>query len=220
MSARPLADVWQERMIALGATVQAAAAVKQVARLGLVREPATSNVLLASVLELNPASVDAMYLNREELRFGLENLLLQVGPSKNKDMEVTRYVVGILALERRLSRSASQMQQLGQRLQQLHRQKYQFNFADDTIIATMAGIYSDLISPLAKPLRINGHPAILQQPSQQNLIRALLLSGVRNAVLWRQLGGRRRHFIWYQSRIVRTVQQLLKELPLPSEPLS
>lgn len=211
---------WPDRMIALAATVQAAAAVKQVARLGRIREPNAGEVLLASVLELNPASVDAMYPNREDLRLGLESLLQQIGSSRNKDVEITSYVVGMLMLERRLSRSQSHVQQLGQRLQQLHRQKYEFNFANETIIATMAGIYSDLISPLAKPLRINGQPGILQQPSQQNLIRALLLSGVRNAVLWRQLGGRRRHFLWHKQRMVRCVQQLLRELPLPSEPLS
>ncbi len=211
---------WPDRMIALAATVQAAAAVKQVARLGRIREPNAGEVLLASVLELNPASVDAMYPNREDLRLGLESLLQQIGSSRNKDVEITSYVVGMLMLERRLSRSQSHVQQLGQRLQQLHRQKYEFNFANETIIATMAGIYSDLISPLAKPLRINGQPGILQQPSQQNLIRALLLSGVRNAVLWRQLGGRRRQFLWHKQRMVRCVQQLLRELPLPSEPLS
>jgi len=129
-------------------------------------------------------------------------------------------LVGILALERRLSRSDKALQELGQRITQMQRQKHDFQFSDDTIVASMGSTYSDLISPLGQPLKINGKQEFLQQPSNQHLIRALLLAGVRNAVLWRQLGGKRRHFIFNRQRMVRIAQQLLRELREHSEPLS
>lgn len=212
-------DVWYERVVALAALAQAAAAVKQVARFGSVREPHASQILIDSVLNQSPASIAALYPNLSQLRLGLETLLQQIGATRDKDVEVTRYVVGILALERRLQRHANSLNELGKRLQQIHRQRHDFQFADDTVIASMGSTYSDLISPLGPPLKINGKQEHLQQPNNQHLIRALLLAGVRNAVLWRQLGGKRRHFIFSRQRMVRAAQTILRDLREPSEPL-
>ncbi|RZQ56787.1 lysogenization regulator HflD [Pseudidiomarina tainanensis] len=219
MSALPR-DQWFERVVALAALAQAAAAVKQVARFGSIREVNAGRVLIDSVLNQNPESLQTLYPNLSELRLGLESLLQQIGATRDKDVEVTRYVVGMLALERRLTRSAKALQQLSQRITQMQRQKNDFQFSDDTVIASMGSAYSDLISPLGQPLKINGKQEFLQQPSNQHLIRALLLAGVRNAVLWRQLGGKRRHFIFNRQRMVRIAQQLLRELREHSEPLS
>jgi high frequency lysogenization protein len=213
-------DVWFERVVALAALVQSAAAVKQVARFGSVRDQSTTNSLLDSVLNQSPGSISELYPNLADLRLGLESLLQQIGATRDKDVEVTRYVVGILALERRLSRSPQALDTLGQRLQHIHRQRHDFQFAEDTIIASMGGTYSDLISPLGQPLKINGKQEHLQQAANQHLIRALLLAGVRNAVLWRQLGGKRRHFIFSRQRMVRAAQLILRELREHSEPLS
>ncbi|PHR66958.1 high frequency lysogenization protein HflD [Pseudidiomarina marina] len=213
-------DEWFERVIALAALTQAAAAVKQVARFGSIREVNAGRVIMDSILNQNPDSVKAMYPNLSDLRLGLESLLQQIGATRDKDVEVTRYVVGILALERRLSNSSKALQELSQRITQMQRQKNDFQFSNDTIIASMGSTYSDLISPLGQPLKINGKQEFLQQPSNQHLIRALLLAGVRNAVLWRQLGGKRRHFIFNRQRMVRIAQQLLRELREHSEPLS
>lgn len=210
-------NLWYQRVIALAAIAQSAAGVKQVARYGSLREPVASKALFNSVLDQNPVSISAMYPELGSLRLGLQSLLQQIGATRDKDVEITRYVVGMLALERRLSRSPQALQQLGQRLQQLHRQQHDFNFAEDTIIAGMGSTYSDIISPLGQPLKINGKQEFLQQPSNQHLIRALLLAGVRNAVLWRQLGGKRRHFIFNRQRMVRVAQHLLRELPEHSE---
>jgi high frequency lysogenization protein len=219
MSALPR-DQWFERVVALAALAQAAAAVKQVARFGSIREVNAGRVIIDSVLNQNPESLRTLYPNLSELRLGLESLLQQIGATRDKDVEVTRYVVGMLALERRLTRSAKALQQLSQRITQMQRQKNDFQFSDDTVIASMGSAYSDLISPLGQPLKINGKQEFLQQPSNQHLIRALLLAGVRNAVLWRQLGGKRRHFIFNRQRMVRIAQQLLRELREHSEPLS
>lgn len=219
MSALPR-DQWFERVVALAALAQAAATVKQVARFGSIREVNAGRVIIDSVLNQSPDSLQTLYPNLSELRLGLESLLQQIGATRDKDVEVTRYVVGMLALERRLSRSPKALQQLSQRITQMQRQKNDFQFSDDTVIASMGSAYSDLISPLGQPLKINGKQEFLQQPSNQHLIRALLMAGVRNAVLWRQLGGKRRHFIFNRQRMVRIAQQLLRELREHSEPLS
>jgi len=201
---------WQDRSIALAGLVQAAAAVQQVAREGRVRDDDTATVLLESVLELNPASVEATYGDRHRLALGLRMLLQQIGATRDKDVEITRYVVSLLALSRKALRNETIMRELGERLQQVNRQRNDFGFSDDTIVSSLASIYVDLISPLSAPLRINGKPTHLQQRAVQNQIRALLLAGIRAAVLWQQIGGKRRHFIFSRQRMVQATRQLLQ----------
>jgi high frequency lysogenization protein len=41
----------------------------------------------------------------------------------------------------------------------------------------------------------------------QHRIRALLLAGIRAAVLWRQVGGKRRHFFFGKGKIVKIAKQ-------------
>ncbi len=57
------------------------------------------------------------------------------------------------------------------------------------LAARLAKLYSDNISPLRPRIIVEGNPNFLQQPTQVNQIRALLLAAIRSAVLWRQLGG-------------------------------
>lgn len=211
---------WQERVLPLAGVAQAAAAVQQYAREGALRDPQSGKVLFQSVLELTPASTEATYGDRTQLALGLRVLLQQIGSSQAKDVEITRYAVGIIALADRLLKNQKRLAELGARLQHVERQKNEFGFAEDTITASLAGIYSDLISPLLRPLKINGEPTHLQQKTVQNNIRAALLGGVRSAVLWRQNGGQRRNFIFSRQRMVSAAKELLQARTTPPENLS
>lgn len=210
-------DVWEQRVLALAAIAQAAAAVKQVAREGSLRQPAQSQPLIQSVLNQNPESFEALYPHPRDLQWGVEQVLQQIGATRDKDVEITRYVVGILALARRFMKAEKAQQQLGQRIEQLHRQQHDFQFNSDTVLAGMASAYSDFVSPLSQPLKINGKPDYLKQMSVQNQIRAFLLAGVRNAVLWKHLGGKRRQFLLSRQRMVSTAQSLLRTMHEQSE---
>ena len=66
-----------------------------------------------------------------------------------------------------------------------------------------------MISPLGQPIRVNGNPKLLKHEANQHLIRALLLSGVRSAVLWQQVGGKRRQFLLGRKRMLAAVNELL-----------
>ncbi|WP_417683312.1 high frequency lysogenization protein HflD [Pseudidiomarina aquimaris] len=210
---------WQQRVLALAAIAQACAAVKQLARHGQLTEEFERDALLQSVLEQDPESFAAIYGDAGNLKFGLKVLLAQIGATRNKDVEITRYMVGVLALARRFERSTKAVADLGQRIQQLQRQQQQFQFEQETIITGMAGAYSDFISPLGRPLQIHGKPALLQQKNEQNQIRALLLAAIRSAILWRQVGGKRRHFIFSRRRMVATALDLIR-IDNPNRPNS
>ncbi|MDN7123667.1 high frequency lysogenization protein HflD [Pseudidiomarina terrestris] len=208
---------WQQRVIALAAIAQSAAAVKNLARQGKLDPSFQRNALLDSVLVQNPDAFAAIYGDVKNLRVGLRVLLDQLGATRNKDIETTRYMVGVLALARRIQRQPAAFAKLGERIEQLHRQHTQFQFDKETIYTGMASVYSDCISPLGRPLQIHGKPDYLQQQPVQNQIRALLLAAIRSAVLWRQVGGKRRHFIFSRQRMIATAHDLLRVLSSQSE---
>lgn len=203
-----MSDQLFERTMAFAGILQAVAQVQYVARHGDSDKEALA-ASLRSVLVTNPESTSDVYPDKFALRKGYELIVSQLGDAKQKDVEVTRYLVGILALERKLTRSSNAMGMLSERINQVHRQLNHFEITDEQVIANFAGIYSDIISELGPKLQISGNPEFLKRTQTQHKIRALLLSAMRSAVLWRQLGGKRRHLVFSRKTIVDTAMKSL-----------
>jgi high frequency lysogenization protein len=134
------------------------------------------------------------------------------GPNKRKDPDFTRYVISLINLERRLTKQPKKMKLLAEHLAGSERQLHHYSINSETLISSFAGIYSDIISPLGTRIQVTGEPSILKQTHNQHKIRALLLSGIRAAVLWRQVGGKRRTILFNRIKMVNTAKELLTEL--------
>ena len=198
--------------MALAGVVQAAMLVQQLARHGSA-DSAELQVLIDAVLDTDPESTEAVFGGLANLRSGLATLLTQLSAQgSGKDAEITRYVIGLLALERRLAGRPSTLSLLGERLSQAKRMKMLQQGIDDKVIGQLAEIYVELISPLGPRIQVAGNPNLLKTPEVQNQIRTLLLGGLRAAVLWRQLGGRRRHLLLNRKRITDTCRYLLQSI--------
>ncbi|MCE9678323.1 high frequency lysogenization protein HflD [Shewanella sp. AS1] len=190
-----------DRTMAFAGILQAIAQVQRVARHGQGDTDALA-ASLNSILVTNPDNTSDVYRDKAALNQGYQLIVNQLGDDKQKDVEITRYLIGILALERKLSRSSSALGMLAERINQVHRQLHHFAITDDQVIANFAGIYSDIISELGPKIQISGNPEFLKQTLVQQKIRALLLAAMRSAVLWRQLGGKRRHLVFSRKSIV------------------
>lgn len=198
-----------EQTLAFAAICQAAKMVQVIARQGKCDEQQLT-VMLESIINTTPENTLAVYGNDEQnLQLGLVVLEQQLGGSSQvKDPEVTRYIVSMLALERKLAKQSARLNALGDRISDVQRQLQHFELLNDNILANFADIYIKLISPLGARIQVAGEPAILQQSSNQHKIRSLLLSGVRAAVLWRQVGGKRRNLLFSRSKILNCAKQL------------
>lgn len=203
----------KEQTLTLAAICQVAYWVQKLSRSGQIDE-AELTILLNSIMNTSPSSTLDVYGNDlANLKVGLNTLIQHLGnKSKNKDPELTRYVVSLLALERRLSKNNKQMSALGDRIEQCERQLAHYEINSETLISSIASIYSDIISPLGTPIQVAGEPDILKQPLNQHRIRALLLAGIRSSVLWRQVGGKRRNILFARSKIVECAETLLKQI--------
>lgn len=205
-------DKFQETQIALAGVCQSALLVKSLARNGEVSEDAYRTSIQSIVLT-DPDAVIDVYGKLENVKLGLNCLFLQLSGSKGvKDTELTRYIASLLTLERKLTSSSETMSKLSQRIADVKRQATHFDLFDTQIISNLASIYKENVSPLAHKIQVAGNPAVLKQQSVQDKVRALLLAGIRSAFLWRQLGGKRRDIIFKRTKIVRTTEQLIKQI--------
>ena len=204
------------QIIALAGICQALKLVQQVARSTSV-EQADMALILNSIAMINADEPVQIYGGEmKALETGLTLIVDQLGDKPQKDVELTRYIVGVLALERRLNKTPAQLKKLGDKLQHLERQLQHFSITDDNMIANLADIYSDCISSLGGRIQIYGQPELLKQTSVQHKVRALLLAAIRSAVLWRQAGGSRLHFIFKRRKLVAEAKQQLSHLATAS----
>ena len=158
-----------EQTVTLAAICQVAQCVQRLSRHGQIKEQDLS-MLLKSIIETSPSSTLAVYGdNLENLATGLKVISTHLGNnSANKDPEITRYVVSLLSLERRLSKNRKKLNELGDRIEQCQRQLMHYEITSDTLVSSLASIYSDIISPLGTPIQVAGNPEILKQPTNQH----------------------------------------------------
>ena len=106
----------ETQIYALAGLCQAAKLVQKVAR-STDSQQAQLEIILNSVINLNPATpLDIYGGDLTNLREGLQLIIDQLGDTPKKDVELTRYLVGVLALERRLNKNRDNMAELGKQL--------------------------------------------------------------------------------------------------------
>ncbi|HAS6343395.1 TPA: high frequency lysogenization protein HflD [Vibrio vulnificus] len=205
-----MANTLYDRTIAFAGMCQAVALVQQIARNGHCDQDAFETSIKA-ILNTNPANTLDVFGNESKLKLGLECLVKGID-STPTGSEVTRYLISLMALERKLMGRNDAMSQLGDRIQMVQRQTEHYDLFEEQMISNVASIYLDVISPIGPRIQVTGTPTVLQQTSNQHKVRALLLSGIRSAVLWRQVGGRRRHLIFGRKKMVEQAQILLARM--------
>jgi high frequency lysogenization protein len=70
-------------------------------------------------------------------------------------------------------------------------------------------LYSATISKISPRIVVNGKPQFLQNQRTVDWVRTLLLTGLRSATLWSQLGGGRFELMFGRKKIMREAQSLL-----------
>lgn len=199
-----------DRAIALAGTLQAADLVRSIARRGQAN-PEEVDTCLNSLLKIDAASSIEIYGDTRQLRSGLQLLEKQLGnPS---DMELTRYAIALLGLERKLSQRSDLLKAIGISLEEIVQNLPHFPINHSNTIARFADIYLKNISTLSPRIMVNGVQVHLNNPENANRIRALLLAGVRAATLWRQSGGTRLTLLLRRNPLLRETRVLLANIP-------
>lgn len=200
----------EEQTLALASIFQAARLVQQIARNGQA-SGAAIEASLESLFKIDSNSVIEVFGSPAAMTLGLKCLREQLsGDSSKQDMEITRYVISLLHLEKKLSKSSTMLDQITQGLEKTRNQMSYFDLTHENVLASLGGLYQDTISQLTPRILVQGEQNYLSQASNANKIRALLLSGIRAAVLWRQCGGSRLRLLFGRKNYLIDAENILK----------
>lgn len=205
-----MAKNYYDITLALAGICQSARLVQQLAHGGQCDREGMM-VSLKSILETNPASTLDVFGGQESnLKIGLETLMGVLNANRQgPGAELTRYTLSLMVLERKLNAQKSAMNTLGERIDQLDRQLAHYDLESETLLSSLASIYVDVVSPLGPRIQVTGSPTILQSPQVQARVRAVLLAGIRSAVLWHQVGGGRLQLMFFRNRLFQQAKNIL-----------
>lgn len=206
-------DKYTNITIALAGIFQSCALIKQLAWTGKCDvESFTTSIY--SLLQTNPNSVIDVYQDISKLSLGLKTLISFFNNNlyykDQKDTEIVRYFISLLYLEKKLFNRPDLINIIKNGLSRAKTQADLFSITHDIIMANLAGIYIDTLSTFTFRIHIIGIQSYLNNPNIANKTRALLLAGIRSAVLWRQIGGSKLQLFFKKSHFLKCANQLYK----------
>ncbi|OGT75015.1 MAG: hypothetical protein A3H44_00670 [Gammaproteobacteria bacterium RIFCSPLOWO2_02_FULL_57_10] len=212
---------WEYRNIALAVVAQCAQLVHALATTGRA-DIRQIDACIAPLLVLDPDSNADVYPDVSQFASGLHALQQSLGNEGVKEFgEAVKYVLGMTVLQQQLMRAPSMQALIRRRLQHMTPAFATTTIAADSPetgqqpghdFAALAALYQDTISKLTYRIHVKGNAEYLQDQRVANKIRALLLAGIRSALLWHQLGGRRWHLFIYKKRIRDCVTHIRRNL--------
>lgn len=207
----------QNRTIALAALFQSIEGVTQVSNTGKV-DDVLYNTCISSLLEENANDAEGLYGSLNNLKAGLSAMLYQLGAGtltpdgKPKDMESTRYALGLLHLEKKLYKNPAVFDEVIQGIQDTQKKLEFFDKEHENITASLADIYANTVSNIGPKIMVQGDQTHLANPKNAAKIRALLLAGIRAALLWRQAGGTRWKLLFERGKLQQQADTFLSQI--------
>lgn len=201
-------DNLREQAIALAAVVQAALLVDLLSREG--NAPAESMQSLAGGLfRFEWDQAEEVFGGLQAIERGLGGLadMLDYGTTTEHPAAL-RYTLSLLHLGGMLARDRNRLSAIRARLEHANLKQVHFSSRFDELAASLAAIYQDCVSPMRFRIRVNGSARQLQDARVAERIRALLLCGLRAAVMWRHAGGRRYRLVLQRKKLRAAVATL------------
>ncbi|PWK53284.1 high frequency lysogenization protein HflD [Pleionea mediterranea] len=198
-------------VLALAAISQAIEQVQKIAWKGKM-DDADAMPLIKSIFNLEPESIVDLYSGSASLTSGLRLFRAQLqSGNQERNAEYGKYLANILTLQKQFTKQPQVQEVLTSRIEHTRRLLDYDDIMSPSVLSSIADCYSQSISNLPLRIQVQGSPEVLQNKHNQDKIRALLLAAVRAAVLWRQLGGKKRQFLFKRQQLCDVANQLLKQ---------
>jgi high frequency lysogenization protein len=153
--------------------------------------------------------VNAVFGEPGAVANGARQIIAQLTGKPERNLELTRYVVLLMKLERTLAGRREMLARIGDGIEAAQAKQEHFALLHPNMLAHLAEIYSETVSQLQPRIIVRGDPLHLQNPDNQNRVRALLLAGIRAAMLWRQVGGTRWQILLANKQILADARRYL-----------
>jgi high frequency lysogenization protein len=197
------------RTIGLAGLYQSVDLVTQVAWRGQA-DAAPLKASLASILKRDAVSYEDVIGGASGIMTSLYVLRAQlVGDGSRCQPEHTRYAVILLHLVKKLYLQPSLFTTIEQGIARAREQLTHFELTHINVISRLADTYQRSIIELTPRIIVRGEEIYLSNPDNASRIRALLLAGIRAAVLWRQAGVNRWRLLVGRNAMLRDIEALL-----------
>ena len=210
--------------MALAAISQSAALVSYLAQ-GRIAAETDIAASINTVLVIDPGSLADIYPNLGSFGLGFKTLQDMFSNDRlRENAELIRYTLGMLVLRNKLINNNVMQDKIRAKLAQITPLEPASSARHNEVpdgdeqklrehsYEQLARLYQDTISTLPYRIQVQGKAAELNNEQIANRIRALLLAGIRSAVLWYQLGGRRWRLVFYRKRIQETAGIIRRKL--------
>lgn len=199
----------ENQALALAGMFQAAVLVEGLAAEGECNRAAL-DCSVDSLFTFDAASPLEVFGDTGCLGTGFEALVGYLGgQARQSGRNVAYYVMSMLKLAARLQHNQSLADHLHKGLAKAERGQREFELPREQLIGHLDRLYQDNISPLQPRIMVRGEPSHLRDAANAARIRALLLAGIRAAVLWHQLGGSRWRLLFARRRYVDAARRFL-----------
>lgn len=199
----------QEQIIALSGLFQATYAVHDIAKSGRC-DDRDLETAINSLFITSPKNSLEVFGDLPRLKHGLDSLMqILDNQQSQRQVEPVRYAMALMHLERQLSKNSDMLNTISERLKHASTQVNHFGTMHENVTEGLASIYTDTISTFKLRIQVAGKPEHLQVPLNAAKIRTLLLAGIRSAMLWRQVGGHRWHFIFKRQGLKKACRTLI-----------
>ena len=197
-----------ERIIALSGIHQAAHCVERIANRGSVDiEP--MEPCIYSLLQIDAPDTAAVYGPPGAVATGARQVVAQLTGEPERNLELTRYVISLMRHERTLAQRPEMLRQIRFGIEVAEAKRQARPLLDPEVLNSLASVYTDTVSRLEPRIIVRGDERYLRNTENQDRIRALLLAGIRSAMLWRQIGGSRWQILFSRKRLLQAAREYL-----------
>ena len=197
-----------DQTLALAGIYQAASLVKQIANKGKANN-AQIESSIETLFRFDANTVEEVYGNVDGVRHGVKILQQHLRDKTSRDIEITRYVISLIMLEKKLSRSAGMLDEVDRKLKAIEAKFDFFSLEHENTFAKIGLLYKDTVSTLGPKILVSGEQPYLSNEYNASKVRSLLLAGIRSVVLWRQCGGSRWQFIFGRKAYLDECEKIL-----------
>ena len=198
--------------IALAGLSQAVMLVQQIARRGSADLDAMKTSI-GSTLKIDADDILDVYGGLAGLQTGLAGLERQLAAPRQVDPELARYASTLIFLEGQVMKRQDMVDAIGVAVQRAQAvAERSGDTVDDGVFEALAYGYQQTLSQLKPRVIVSGEQRYLSEQRNSDRIRALLLAGVRSALLWRQAGGVRWKLLFVRSSLQREARRLRESI--------
>jgi high frequency lysogenization protein len=201
----------EQQALALAAVFQASNQVYKLAYSGH-SDADKMHFAMSTLLDQNPDSLEKLYGSVENLQDGINTMrgfmenANKISDPKHKD--VISYVMSSIHLASKLTSDKQLISKIENGIDNARQQAEHFSITHDNVYTNVGSLYQDTVSTMRLRIQVMGSAVYLQQAGVAARIRCMLFAAIRNAFLWRQLGGKRRHLLIQRKAFLKVIDRL------------